>query len=357
MKIIIDCMSGDNAPGEIIKGAVEGAIESNVEVILVGNEIVIKDVLRDLPAENASIEIYHTDAEPLTMEDEPASVMREKKDSSMAVALRLLADGTGHALISAGNTGALFTGSTLIVKRIKGIRRAALGAILPPFAGNPMMIADAGANTEVTPENLCEFALMSKLFMEKVMHIENPRVGLINNGAEEHKGNELYRSTHAMMKEYDFNFVGNVEGRDFPQGACDILVCDGFTGNIVLKLCEGFGQFMKAQMNGIFKSNVVSMASSLLVLPQIKKLKETMDYHRYGGAPFLGISRPVIKAHGSSKANSIKCCIAQAKEYALSGIIQEYAKMAANPEAYKKQIEGAEPEARPEARPEASENA
>lgn len=342
MKIIIDCMSGDNAPAEIIKGALEGAIENNVDIILVGNEVVIKDALRELPSEKANIEIYHTDAEPLTMEDDPASIMREKKESSMAMSLRLLADGTGHALISPGNTGALFTGATLIVKRIKGIRRAALGAILPPFAGNPMMIADAGANVDVTPENLCEFALMSKLFMEKVMHVENPRVGLINNGAEEHKGNELYRTTHAMMKDYDFNFVGNVEGRDFPMGACDILVCDGFMGNIVLKLCEGFGQFMKAQLNGIFKSGVVSRASALLVLPQINKLRDTMDYHRYGGAPFLGISRPVIKAHGSSKANSIKCCVAQAKEYALSGIIQEYARMAANPEDYKKKAETTE---------------
>lgn len=339
MKIIIDCMSGDNAPAEIIKGALEGAIENNVDIILVGDEVIIKNALRELPAEKANIEIYHTDAQPLTMEDEPASVMREKKDSSMAVALRLLADGTGHALISPGNTGALFTGATLIVKRIKGIRRAALGAILPPFAGNPMMIADSGANTDVTPENLCEFALMSKLFMEKVMHVENPRVGLINNGAEAHKGTELYRNTHAMLKEYDLNFVGNVEGRDFPQGACDILVCDGFTGNIVLKLCEGFGQFMKSSLGGIFKSGIASRASALLVLGQINKLRDTMDYHKYGGAPFLGISRPVIKAHGSSKANSIKCCVAQAKEYALSGIIQEYAKMAANPEAYKKSSE------------------
>lgn len=332
-------MSGDNAPGEIIKGAVEGAIESNVDVILVGNEVIIKNVLQDLPHEKANIEIYHTDGEPLTMEDEPASVMKEKKDSSMAVALRLLAQGTGHALISAGNTGALFTGATLIVKRIKGIRRAALGAILPPLAGNPMMIADAGANTDVTAENLCEFAVMANMFMEKVMHIENPRVGLINNGAEEHKGTELYRTAHALMKEYNFNFVGNVEGRDFPTGGCDILVCDGFTGNIVLKLTEGFGQFIKKELNGIFKANVGSLAASLMVLPQIKKLKNTMDYHRYGGAPFLGISRPVIKAHGSSKAVSIRCCIAQAKEYTLSGIIQEYARMAADPDAYKKQAQ------------------
>lgn len=344
MRIIIDCMSGDNAPDEIIKGAVEGAIESNVEVILVGNEVIIKNALRDLPHEKAKIEIYHTDGEPLTMEDEPGSVMKEKKDSSMAVALRLLADGTGHALVSAGNTGALFTGATLIVKRIKGIRRAALGAILPPLAGNPMMIADSGANTDVTPENLCEFAVMANMFMEKVMHIEKPRIGLINNGAEEQKGTELYRTAHALMKEYDFNFVGNVEGRDFPLGACDVLVCDGFTGNIVLKLTEGFGQFMKKELNGIFKANVGSLAASLMVLPQIKKLKNTMDYHRYGGAPFLGISRPVIKAHGSSKATSIKCCIAQAKDYAHSGIIQEYAKMAANPDAYKKKVETAETE-------------
>ncbi len=344
MRIIIDCMSGDNAPDEIIKGAVEGAIESNVEVILVGNEVIIKNALRDLPHEKAKIEIYHTDGEPLTMEDEPGSVMKEKKDSSMAVALRLLADGTGHALVSAGNTGALFTGATLIVKRIKGIRRAALGAILPPLAGNPMMIADSGANTDVTPENLCEFAVMANMFMEKVMHIEKPRIGLINNGAEEQKGTELYRTAHALMKEYDFNFVGNVEGRDFPLGACDVLVCDGFTGNIVLKLTEGFGQFMKKELNGIFKANVGSLAASLMVLPQIKKLKNTMDYHRYGGAPFLGISRPVIKAHGSSKATSIKCCIAQAKDYAHSGIIQEYAKMAANPDAYKKKVETAEAE-------------
>lgn len=336
MKIIIDCMSGDNAPNEIIKGAVEGSIESNVDVILVGNEIVIKEALRELPTEKAKIEIFHTDAEPLTMEDDPSSVMKEKKDSSMAMSLRLLADGTGHALISAGNTGALFTGSTLIVKRIKGIRRAALGAILPPLSGNPMMIADAGANTDVTPENLCEFAVMANMFMEKVMHVENPKIGLVNNGTEEHKGTELYRNAHQMLKEYNFNFVGNVEGRDFPLGVCDILVCDGFTGNVVLKLTEGFGQFIKNQLNGIFKANIGSLAASVMVLPQIKKLKNTMDYHKYGGAPFLGISRPVIKAHGSSKANSIKCCIAQAKEYALSGIIQEYAKMAANPEAYKK---------------------
>ncbi len=336
MKIIVDCMSGDHAPEEIIKGAVKGAIESNVEVILVGNEIVIKDVLRELPTENARIEIYHTDAEPLTMEDDPSAVMKEKKDSSMAVSLRLLAEGTGHALVCAGNTGALFTGATLIVKRIKGIRRAALGAIVPPLAGNPMMIADAGANTDVTPENLCEFAVMANMFMEKVMHVENPRVGLINNGAEEIKGTELYRNTHALLKDYNLNFIGNVEGRDFPRGACEVLVCDGFTGNIVLKLTEGFGQFIKTQLKGIFYDNIGTKAASLLVLPQINRLKNTMDYHKYGGAPFLGISRPVIKAHGSAKADSIKCCIQQAKEYTLSGIIQEYAKMAQNPEAYKK---------------------
>ncbi len=336
MKVIVDCMSGDNAPYEIIKGAVEGAIDSNVDVILVGNEIVIKDALRDLPTEKASIEIYHTDAEPLTMEDDPSSVMKAKKDSSMAVSLRLLSEGVGHALVCAGNTGALFTGANLIVKRIKGIRRAALGAILPPLAGNPIMIADAGANVEVTPENLCEFAVMADMFMEKVMHVENPRIGLINNGAEEHKGTEVYRTAHALLKEYDLNFIGNVEGRDFPEGVCDVLVCDGFTGNVVLKLTEGFGLFMGKQLKNIFYDNIGTKAISVLLLNQIKRLKKNMDYTDFGGAPFLGISRPVIKAHGSSNAKSIRCCIRQAKEYALSGIIQEYARMTQDPDAYKK---------------------
>ena len=215
MKIIIDCMSGDNAPGEIIKGAVEGAIESNVEVILVGNEIVIKDVLRELPAENASIEIYHTDAEPLTMEDEPASVMREKKDSSMAVGLRMLAEGQGEAFVSAGNTGALFTGATLIVRKIKGVLRAGIGSIIP--LQNPVLLLDSGANIVVTEENLEQFAVMGSAYMQKMYNIESPRVGLLNNGAEECKGTELRQNTYQVLKKNpDINFVGNIEGNVLP---------------------------------------------------------------------------------------------------------------------------------------------
>lgn len=335
MKIIVDCMSGDNAPVEIIKGAVEGGREYKVDILLVGHETTIRNTLSSVDTQDVNLEIYNVEAEPITMEDDPAVVMKSKKDSSMAQALKLLAEGAGHAVISAGNTGALFTGATLIVRRIKGIRRAALGALVP-LGGHATMIADAGANTDVAPENLREFALMGNLFMEKVMKIENPRIGLINNGAEEHKGTELYRETYKELQKLDINFVGNVEGRDFPMNACDVLVADGFTGNIVLKLTEGFGVFMKDQLKKIFYANLGTKIAAGMVQGEIKRLKKEMDYSEFGGAPFLGISRPVIKAHGSANAKSIRYCVGQAKNYIKSGIITEYAEMAKNPEAFLK---------------------
>ena len=328
-------MSGDNAPVEIIKGAVDGGREYNVDLLLVGHETTIRNVLGTTDTNGVNVEIYNVEAEPITMEDDPGVVVKAKKDSSMATALKLLSEGAGHAVISAGNTGALFMGATLIVRRIKGIRRAALGALVP-LGGHATMITDAGANTDAMPENLREFALMGKLFMEKVMKIENPRVGLINNGAEEKKGTELYRETYKELKKLDINFVGNIEGRDFPQGACDVLVTDGFTGNIVLKLTEGFGVFMKEQLKKIFYANLGTKIAAGMVQGEIKRLKKEMDYSEFGGAPFLGISRPVIKAHGSANAKSIKCCVGQAMNYIKSGIIQEYAEMAKNPDAFMK---------------------
>lgn len=343
MKIIIDCMSGDNAPVEIIKGAVDGGREHRADLLLVGDEIVIRSVLSGLNTDGVNIDIYNTTADPITMEDEPGVVVKEKKESSMATALKLLSEGAGHAVVSAGNTGALFMGATLIVRRIKGIRRAALGAMVP-LGGHATMITDAGANTTALPENLREFALMGKLFMEKVMHIENPRVGLINNGTEEKKGTDLYRDTYQELKQLDINFVGNIEGRDFPGGACDVLVCDGFTGNIILKLTEGFGGFMKDQLKKIFYANVGTKLAATMVQGELKRLKKEMDYSEFGGAPFLGISRPVIKAHGSANAKSICCCVGQAKNYIKSGIIGEYAKMAQNPDAFKKQDDSASEE-------------
>ena len=243
----------------------------------------------------------------------------------MPTALRLLAEGKGDAVVSAGNTGALFTGATLIVRRIKGMRRAALGAIIP--LGKPMLLVDAGANTDVLPEHLLDFARMGDLFMRRVMRVSDPKVGLINNGTEEKKGTELYREAHVLLKESDLHFIGNIEGRDVPEGKADVIVCDGFTGNIVLKLCEGFGLFIKKTLKDIFFRNARTKVGAVLVKDSIDSLKKKMDYSEHGGAPFLGISKPVIKAHGSSNEKSIRRCILQAKDYAESGIIDDFAEM------------------------------
>ncbi len=325
MRIIVDCMSGDNAPEAIVKGAATGAAEHGVEVLLVGDEHKIRKILRENKLPDERVSIYHTPDAPVTMDDEPGCVMKEKKDASMPTALRLLAEGKGDAVVSAGNTGALFTGATLIVRRIKGMRRAALGAIIP--LGKPMLLVDAGANPDVLPEHLLDFARMGDLFMRRVMRVSDPKVGLINNGTEEKKGTELYREAHALLKESDLHFIGNIEGRDVPEGKADVIVCDGFTGNIVLKLCEGFGLFIKKTLKDIFFRNARTKVGAVLVKDSIDSLKKKMDYSEHGGAPFLGISKPVIKAHGSSNEKSIRRCILQAKDYAESGIIDDFAEM------------------------------
>ena len=229
---------------------------------------------------------------------------------------------------SAGNTGALLTGATLKIRRIKGVRRAALGAIIP--LGSPTMLADAGAQTDCTPENLVLFAVMGSLFMEKVMGIARPKVALINNGAEEHKGTPLQSEAYQLLKaDKDINFIGNIEGREIPEGNADVLVADGFTGNIVLKMCEGLGIFVKSTLKKLFYRNALSKVGALFVKGSLDKLKKEMDYSEYGGAPFLGIAKPVIKAHGSSNAKSISYCVLQAKNYATSGMIDEIARFAA----------------------------
>jgi glycerol-3-phosphate acyltransferase PlsX len=330
MKIIVDCMSGDNAPLEILKGAILGSEKHGVDVILVGE----KDVLLQIASENgldiSGFTIVEAGGPHITMEDHPGEIMKpERASSSMAVSLDLLKSGGGDALVCAGNTGALLTGATLKIRRIKGVRRAALGAIIP--LGSPTMLADAGAQTDCTPENLLIFAIMGSLFMEKVMGISSPKTALINNGAEEHKGTPLQSEAYKLLKEEKLiNFVGNIEGREIPEGKVDVMVADGFTGNIVLKLCEGAGLFVKSVLKQLFYKNAVSKFSALLVKGGLKKLKKDMSYDEFGGAPFLGISKPVIKAHGSANATSIAYCILQAKNYALSGMIEEIEKIVAS---------------------------
>lgn len=329
MKIIIDCMSGDFAPVETVKGALYGSKEHGVDIILVGEKAAIEAVANENSLELGNAEIVEANGPHITMEDHPGDIMLpEKANSSMAVALDLLKSGAGDAVVSAGNTGALLTGATLKIRRIKGVRRAALGAIIP--LGSPTMLADAGAQTDCTPENLVLFAVMGSLFMEKVMGISSPKVALINNGAEEHKGTPLQSEAYQLLKADEIiNFVGNIEGREIPEGKVDVMVADGFTGNIVLKMCEGAGIFVKSTLKKLFYANLKTKISALLVKKNLMLLKKEMDYSEYGGAPFLGIAKPVIKAHGSSNAKSIACCILQAKNYAESGMIEEIERYAA----------------------------
>ena len=331
MKIIVDCMSGDNAPDEIVKGALIGAQKENVTLILVGTKSEIEKSAKKCSMSLDGHEIVENTGENILMTDDPSVVTKEKSESSMAVALKLLKEGAGEAVICAGSTGALFTGSTLLIRRIKGVRRPALGAIIP--VGSPALIADSGANVLCTPDDLVMFARMGSIYMNKVMGIDNPKVGLINNGEEECKGTELQKEVYQRLKVLDeINFTGNVEGREIFKGPCDVLVCDGFTGNIVLKMVEGGGKFVKTCLKKIFYRNIFSKLAYVFARSSVKALQREMDYSIYGGAPFLGIAKPVIKAHGSANHVSISVCVGQAKRYAESGMIDYIASLSAKTE-------------------------
>lgn len=321
MRIIVDCMSGDNAPDAIVHGALEGKQKENVDLLLVGNRKAIEECAK---AHNLSLDgctIVENEGENITMEDEVTSVVKEKNQSSMAVALKLLKDGEGDAMVSAGNTGALLTGATLVLRRIKGVRRPGLGAILP--FGSPTLLTDAGAQAVCTPDDLVMFARMGSMYMNKVMGVKNPKVALINNGAEECKGTDLQKDTYQALKNLDgINFAGNIEGREIFDGEFDVLIADGFTGNIVVKMCEGTGKFTKKCLNDVFRRNILSKIAYLLAKGSVDTLRHDTDHSVYGGAPFLGIAKPVIKGHGSSNHVSIAVCIGQAKRYAESGMIE-----------------------------------
>ena len=326
MKIIVDAMGGDNAPLEIVKGAVMAAEEFQVEVILTGRgEEILKSLqelgMKELPA---GIEIAHA-SEVVHMEDDPVAVMRTKKDSSMSVGLKMLKDGAGDAMVSAGNTGALLSGSTLMVKRVSGIRRAALAPFIPNSTDGFLLI-DCGANLECTPEHLLQFAFMGSYYVQSVAGKPDPRIGLLNIGTEETKGTELQREVYQLLeaasREERINFIGNVEARDVMTGACDVVVCDGFTGNILLKSIEGTGLFFNSEIRRIFMKNWRTKIAALLVKDGIAKFKKKMDSEQVGGTALLGISKPVIKAHGSSKALAIRNAVRQAIDTVSTGVIE-----------------------------------
>lgn len=323
MKIIIDAMGGDNAPGAVVKGAVRAKKELGVDIVLVGK---VEEVKACLENESCN-DIEVVDArEVVTMEDDPSTATRRKKDSSMTVALNMLRDGAGDAVVSAGSTGALLTGATLIVKRIKGIRRAAMAPVLP--AGeHGIMLIDCGANVDCTPEYLLQFAFMGSFYAKKIMGCENPRVGLLNVGTEDTKGGDLQHETFALLKqahdEGRINFVGNIEGTGVFADAADVVVTDGFTGNVLLKATEGCIKFMMTQLKGVFYKSTVNKLAAAVLKSDLAAMKKSMDVNEVGGTAFVGISKPVIKAHGSSDDKSIFAAIRQAVKFVDSGIIAD----------------------------------
>lgn len=318
-KIIVDAFGGDDAPLVIIQGARQAVDELGITVILTGDVEKIKQAARD---ENISLEGIELVNAPdvIPVNEEPTKLLKQYKNSSMAVGFSLLAKGEGDAFVSAGSTGALAVGSTFIAKRIKGIKRAAIAAVIPNQTGC-YMLADSGANTECRPEMLRQFAVMGSIYMNKVHGVENPRVGLVNIGTEDTKGSDLQIETNKLLKNAALNYIGNIEARELPLGGCDVAVCDGFTGNIILKLTEGMGKMMKNELKELFLKSFVTKLGAVMVAGQMKAFKSKFDYKEQGGAMLLGVKKPVIKAHGSSDARAIKNAIRQAKVCHESGII------------------------------------
>ena len=328
MKIILDAMGGDNAPEAAVLGAIDAAKAYGVEITLVGRGEAILEVMgrhniTDLPA---GVEIANAE-DVVDMHDDPGSVIRKRKNSSMVVGLKLLSDGEGDAFVSAGSTGALLTGATLLVKRVHGIRRAAMAPAMPNKKGGKTVIVDCGANAECTPEFLLQFGLVGSAYAKKTYNLENPRVGLLNIGTEDSKGTQLQKDAYALLTDASrkglINFVGNVEARDVPMGEEDVVVCDGFNGNVLIKSIEGTAMFMGSLMKKMFKKNIFSKLGYLLCKSGVSDMMKMMDYREIGGTQFLGIKKPVIKAHGSSDALAFRNAVKQAADAAEHDITPE----------------------------------
>ncbi len=323
MKILVDAFGGDNAPLETIKGSIKAAEELGVEVVLVGDEKKIKDCAEENSLSLEKLSIAQAD-DIMEVCEEPTKILNEMKNSSMAVGLKMLADGEGDAFLSAGSTGALVVGATFIVKRLRGVKRAALATILPT-RGKPVLMLDVGANAECRPEMLVQFAVMGSAYMNKVLGVSNPSVALANIGAEETKGRETEVSAYQLLKSAPVNFIGNIEARNIPLGETDVVVADGFSGNLMLKLYEGMGKFFASELKNMLLDGVLSKIGAVFLLKKIKAFKKKMDYSEYGGAPLLGTSKPVFKAHGSSDAKAFYNAIRQAKTFAENRVIDEIA--------------------------------
>ena len=305
---------------EILKGCAEAIQEYDVDILLTGDEQEIRRVAKEHSISLHRMEIAHTTG-VVSMEDHPTAVLKEKADSSMSLGLHLVAKGEGDAFVSAGNSGALTVGTTMIVKRAKGIKRVGFGAVAPSKTGY-ILLLDAGANVECRPEMLYQFGVMGSVYMEKVMGVSNPRIGLANVGEEEHKGSELYKEAYQLLKkDPGVNFVGNVEGREMPSGAADVIVADGFTGNMILKTYEGVASLILSMLKDVFFKNTKNKLAAAVLQKDLNELKAIMDYNETGGAPIMGATKPVFKAHGNSKANTMKNAIRLTKEYVANNVV------------------------------------
>ncbi len=323
MKIAIDAMGGDYAPEEIVNGAVLACRELSAEVILVGNEKKITDLLKNQSVSGLKLEIYNT-SEVIEMDEHPANAVKKKKDSSLVVANRLVKEGAASAVISAGNTGAAMSASLLTLGRIKGINRPAIASPMPTNTGVSVLL-DAGANADCDPDNLLQFALMGSIYAEQVFSIAKPRVGLLSIGEEETKGNKLTIEAHQLLKQSKLNFIGNIEGRDVHHGECEVIVCDGFVGNIVLKLSEGLASALFGQIKTALTKNLITTTGALMVKSAFKSIKGKMDYTEYGGAPLLGLNGISMISHGRSNAKAIKNAVKAAMKAVNEDIVGKIA--------------------------------
>lgn len=321
MRIVIDAFGGDNAPLEIVKGAALASDEYGVDITLTGDKEQIEKVINENGLKfKGDLKIVHT-VDVITMHDDPTSILKAHADSSMGLAFKELCDGNADAFVSAGSTGAIVVGGTLIVKRIKGVKRPALGGMAPSANGSYMLM-DMGANADCRPEMLCQFALMAKTYLEKVEKIENPRIGLLNIGAEDTKGDELRRQAFKLMSEAPINFIGNVEARDVPSGVCDAVIADGFTGNVALKIIEGTAITLFKMIKNVLYKSLPNKIAALIIKKDLYSLKGMMDSNEMGGVPLLGVRKPVIKAHGSSNAKAVKNAVKQAILFTEGNVIE-----------------------------------
>ncbi len=320
MKIILDAMGGDNAPASVVEGAVLALKEMPHKIVFVGQQELIEEELKKYTYNEAQVEIVDA-REVITNDEAPVRAVRSKKDSSIVRGMNMVKNGEGDIFISAGSTGALLAGGLFILGRIQGIDRPALACIYPIVGGEASLLVDAGANSECKPNNLLEFGIMGNIYMEKVIGRANPRVGLVNIGTEAKKGSTLSKAAYDLLSQSEMNFVGNVEAREVPKGACDVIVTDGFTGNVILKLTEGLAWNILQVIKKRFTDGLKAKMGAMLLLDKLKGLKKEFDYSSYGGAPILGVKGPVVKMHGSSGANAVKNTILKGIPYVEGDVV------------------------------------